>query len=155
MVGRAHRRISNMANADGTALEQNKALVRRYWEEVWNGGDLPLLDELISNPAVAERSRTFISKTLSAFSHSHVTIDDEIAEGDRVVTRYSWEAEHTGEWDLALSDFPMNLAPTGRRVWDRGIAIFLVTDGRIADQWSEWTKLELAQQLGAITSSGQ
>jgi predicted ester cyclase len=108
---------------------------------------------LFSNPAVAERTRTFISKTLSAFSHSRVTIDDEIAEGDKVVTRYSSEAEHTDKWDLALSDFPMNVPPTGRKVWDRGIAVFLIRDGRIADQWSEWTKLELAQQLGAITSS--
>jgi predicted ester cyclase len=133
-------------------LDDNLALVRRFWQEVWNEGKLELLDDLF-DPAVAELHRAFISRTLSAFSDSQVTIEDEIAEGDRVVTRYSWRAVHTGVWDLTLSDFPMQVPPTGKAVWDRGIGIFRISEGKVVENWVEWTKLELAQQLGAIQSS--
>ncbi len=67
-----------------------------------------------------------------------------------MVVRYSWQAIHTDVWELELEGIPMNVSPTGKSVWDRGIAIFQIADGKIVDGWSEWTKLELAQQLGAI-----
>jgi predicted ester cyclase len=132
------------------SLEENKAVVRRYWNEVWNQGRLELIGELFGPEGMVQRQREFVSKTLAAFSDSHVTLVDEVAEGDRVVVRYEWRARHTGEYDLTLGGIPMGVPPTGKDVWDRGIAIFQVVDGRIVGNWSEWTQLQLAQQLGAI-----
>jgi predicted ester cyclase len=132
------------------SLEANKAVVRRYWNEVWNEGKLELIEELFGSEAMVQGQRDFVSKTLAAFSDSLVTLLDLVAEGDRVVVRYEWRARHTGVYDLALGGIPMSVPPTGKDVWDRGIAIFQVVDGRIVGNWAEWTQLQLAQQLGAI-----
>ncbi len=66
------------------------------------------------------------------------------------MTRYVWRGVHTGVWNVHLEGLPMGVPPTGSGVWDRGIAIHRVRDGRIVEGWSEWTKLELAQQLGVV-----
>jgi SnoaL-like polyketide cyclase len=71
-----------------SVAEQNKAVVRRLWEEVWNQGHLDLLDELCA-PEMAAQLGSFIAKTRAAFSDSHVTIHDMIVEEDRVVTARS------------------------------------------------------------------
>lgn len=134
------------------STEENKALVRRYWEEVWNQGDLDLIEELFA-PDFFEEQKYFISRTLQAFSESHVTIDDMLADGDKVITRYTWRAVHSKVWDLELEGISMAVPPTGQAIWDRGITIFCIANGRITKYWSEWTKLELAQQLGAIATS--
>lgn len=131
--------------------ESNKDLVRKYWEEVWNRGNLDLIEELFA-PDLWAHQKTFIGKTRAAFADSRVTIDDMIAEGDKVVTRYSWRAVHEKAWDMTLSDLSMRVDPTGQAVWDRGIAIHQIAEGKIIASWSEWTKLELAQQLGAIAA---
>jgi predicted ester cyclase len=125
------------------------ALVRRFWEEVWNQGKLELLDGLFAPDLVAGR-KSFIGKTLHAFANSHVTIDDLIAVDDKVITRYTWRAIHREVWDESLAGVSMAVPPTGQAVWDRGIAIHRIVDGIIVEGWSEWTKLELAVQLGAI-----
>src|SRR5438105_9961827 len=132
------------------SLEENKALVLRYWEEVWNQGNLAVLGQLFGSDAVVQRQRTFVSKTLAAFASSQVTVTDLIAEGDKVVVRYEWRGVHTGVYDLTLSGVPMNLPPTGKEVWDRGIQINYIADGKIVDSVAEWTKLELAHQIGAL-----
>ena len=131
--------------------ERNKHLVRRYWEEVWNQGNLALIPDLIASDMV-DGQYYFLSRTLRAFAESVVTIEDMIAEGDKVVTRYRWDAVHRAVWDMELGGISMAVPPTNKRVWDRGIAIFRVADGKLVENWSEWTMLELAQQLGAISS---
>jgi predicted ester cyclase len=136
------------------SLEENKALALRYWEEVWNQGNLAALEELFSSEAVVERQRAFVSKTLAAFSDSRVTVTEVIAEGDKVVVRYEWRAVHTGVYDVVLSGVSMNVPPTGKAVWDRGIQINYIAGGKIADNVAEWTKLELAQQIGALPGAG-
>ena len=134
------------------STKENKILVQRYWEEVWNQGNLVLIDEFFAPPLI-DGQKYFISRTLQAFSDSRVTIEDMIAEGDKVVVRYSWQATHTSVWDITLSNLAMNIAPTSKQVWDRGIAIFRIADGKIVENWSEWTKLELAQQLGVVPTA--
>lgn len=134
------------------AGEDNVQVVQRYWEEIWNQGRLELIETYCA-PDLVESRRYFINRTRQAFSDSHVTIEDVIAAGEKVVVRYSWRGVHTGVWDLELEGIPMNVPPTGKAVWDRGIAIFQVMEGRIVAQWSEWTKLELAQQLGVAPRS--
>jgi predicted ester cyclase len=135
------------------AADANKAVVRRYWEEVWNEGTLDLLPELFAPEQVAVQRR-FIAATRAAFSQSHVTIEDMIAEGDKVVTRYHWRAVHSGVWDMDLHGLSMRVPPTGQAIWDAGIAIAHLRDGKIIAQPSVWTELELAQQLGAIPAPG-
>ena len=134
-------------------VEDNKALVRRYWEEVWNAGKLELLPDLFPREHV-EGQRFFVGRTMSAFSESRVAVADLIAEGDQVVTRYDWTAAHTGVWDVDLAGVSMAVPPTGRRIWDRGIALSRIDGGLIVDMPSEWTMLELAQQLGAVRLPG-
>ena len=97
------------------SAEANKALVRRYWEEVWNQGNLAMIEDLFS-PQLIEGQKYFVSRTLQAFSHSHVTIEDMIAEGDKVATRYSWQAVHLGVWDVMLKGLSMAVPPTGNQV---------------------------------------
>jgi predicted ester cyclase len=129
------------------AVENNISLVLDYWENVWNQGQVERLGEYYI-PELIEGRRYFIVQARAAFPDSHVTIDDVIATGDKVVVRYSWTGTHQHVWDFALEGIPMNAPPTGKALWDRGIAIFRVADGKIVEMWSEWTKLELAQQLG-------
>jgi predicted ester cyclase len=131
------------------STDENVKLVLRYWQEVWNEGNLSPLGELFA-PHLISGQHFFVSRTLAAFNESVVTIEDVIAQDDKVVVRYRWDAVHTGIWELELASIPMNVPPTGKRVWDRGIAIFQIRDGKINNNWSEWTKLELAQQLGVI-----
>ena len=136
------------------SVEANKWLVQRYWEEVWNQGNLAAIAELCA-PALAEGQHYFVSRTLQAFSDSVVTIDDMIAEGDKVATRYTWQAVHRAVWEIELAGLSMAVPPTNKAVWDRGIAIFRVADGRLVENWSEWTVLELAQQLGVLPGSAK
>lgn len=127
----------------------NKALVQRYWDEVWNQGNLDLIPELFA-PDLVEGQQFFLSRTLAAFSDSVVTIEELLADGDVVVTRYRWNATHTGVWDMTLADVPMSVPASGKRVWDAGIAISQIAAGKIVRNDPEWTKLELALQIGAV-----
>ena len=129
--------------------EANTNLVLRYWQEVWNNRNLEMIEELFA-PDQVSGQHFFVSRTHQAFTDGIVTVQDIFASGDKVVTRYEWSAVHTGVWELELGDIPMSVPPTGNRVWDRGISIFQVRDGKLIAGWSEWTKLELAQQLAAI-----
>jgi predicted ester cyclase len=131
------------------SIEANKRLVQRYWDEVWNQGNLAVLRELFA-PALVAGQHYFISRTLQAFADSQVTIDDIIAEDDKVVTRYSWRAVHRAVWEMELAGLSMAVPPTHKAVWDHGIAIFRIADGKLVENWSEWTVLELAQQLGVL-----
>ena len=134
-------------------MEANKAIVRRYWEEVWNQGKLELIDELQAPDYDRDGQRLFISSIHKGFSASKVTIEREIAEGDVVVTHYTWRAVHTGVWDIELEGLSMAVPPTGKKIWDEGITIFRIAEGQIVETWTAWTKLELAQQLGVVPSS--
>ena len=131
----------------------NQAIVRRYWDEVWNQGNLDLIPDLFA-PELVEGQKFFLSRTLAAFSDSVVTVEETLVAGAVVVTRYRWDATHTGVWDMTLADVPMNVPPTGKRIWDAGIATWHIADGKIVRNDSEWTKLELALQIGAVRAAG-
>jgi predicted ester cyclase len=131
--------------------EANKQLARRYWEEVWNQGNLALIPELFGS-ALVDGERNFISRTLSAFPESVVTIDDMIAEGDKVVVRYQWNAVHRSVWEMELGGISTAVPPTNKQVSITGIAICRVADGKMVENWAVWTALDLAQQLGVIPS---
>ena len=138
-------------------LEKNKALVRRYWEEVWNKVNLELIDEIYAPEMVDKRRnlKSFIPGWLKGFPDSRIAIEALIAENDLVVTRYSCQgAVHTGIWEFTLQGLSMAVPPTGKLVHDHGITIHRLADGKIVEDRVEWNTLEVAQQLGVVPTSG-
>jgi len=139
------------------STEENKALVRR-WEELWNQANLTLADELFSpifllhDPSSPveirgpEGYKQDIIRFRSVFPDLHVTLEDIIAEEEKVVARWTARGTHTGP----LRSFP----PTGRQVTLTGIDIFRIEDGKIAEEWSNADGLGMLQQLGIIPSIG-
>jgi steroid delta-isomerase-like uncharacterized protein len=136
-----------------TSPEENKALIRRYWQEASGRGLLAVMEEflapdVVSHPpasAIPEPVRgldafkQFIAAQFGAFPDMAVTVEDLIAEGDRVAARVTTRGTHAG--DL------MGLPPTGRQVEWSGISMTRHADGRIVEQWGEFDALGLLQQL--------
>ena len=124
------------------STEGNKAVVRRLWEEVWNRADLAVADQIF-DAAYAAHEKAFVPFVLAAFPDSRVTVEDLIAEGDKVVTRFTWRGTHHGEF--------MGVPPTGRRVEVGGIWIHRLENERIVEgrEWGQVDWLGLLRQLGA------
>ncbi len=138
------------------SLEENKAIARRYPEEVYNKKDIDVLDEIIDENIInhwwkpeingLQIIKEYISKNLVAFPDVKFTVEDQIAEGDKVVTRVSFTATHKGEF--------RGIAPTGKKVKVTGVIIFKITNGKIAETWAEMDALSWMQQLGVISMPG-
>jgi predicted ester cyclase len=120
--------------------EHNKATVQRPVEEVLNGGRLEVIDELYT-PELARAATRWITPFRASFPDLHMEIVELIAEGDKVVGRFTCSATHLGEW--------LGQAPTGRR-FERvdEVSIFWFRDGRIVHAWSLEDTLGRLQQLG-------
>jgi len=136
-------------------IEAEKRAVRRYYEEVLNGGNEGLLEELVA-PGYVEHDpfpgqgdglqglRERVALLRSAFSPCVYTIEDLIAEGDRVVVRWRSVGTHSGSF--------VGLPPTGRDYTMAGIDIHRLARGRLAEHWHVVDQLALLQQLGVIPS---
>ncbi len=134
--------------------EQNKALARRSLEEIWNKGNLAVADELIAPNHVAhdpanpnagsgpEATKQQASMYRTAFPDLQITIDDQVAEGDQVVTR--WTARGTHRGDL------MGIAPTGKQMTVTGINITRIAGGKAQEDWTNWDTIGMMQQLGVV-----
>ncbi len=133
--------------------ERNKAVIRRFVEEVQNQKNWDAFDELNSSdfvnlsappgvPDDKEGGKMFLGAFINAFPDSYVTIEDMIAEGDRVVTKKTFTGTHTGE----LSGIP----PTGNRVSIQYVDIMRVRDGQIVEHWLSMDQLSFMQQLGVV-----
>ncbi len=143
--------VSNAAALASTPVEDAKALVRRYLEEIVPSGDVELLDEVFATGLVAylgERSasgiqvmRDYVAAFHSAFPDVRYSIEDEIAEGDRIAARWRWEATHRGAFQ--------GIAPTGRQVSQTGTTVFPVSSGKIVEVWPQADFMGLMEQLGA------
>lgn len=133
--------------------EENKALVRRFYEAI-DTGDLALLDRFVAvdyidhNPGMPGLAsglvglRQFFTISLNGFSAFRHTIDDQIAEGDRVVTRLTAGGVHSGD----VFGFPA----TGRRVAMTSIAVHRIAGDKLVEHWSQSDNLGLLQQLGVL-----
>jgi predicted ester cyclase len=121
-------------------IEHNKAVIQRLIEEVLNGGQLEVIDELYA-PELAGAARRWITPFRTSFPDVHMEVVDLIAEGDKVVGRFTCSATHLGAW--------LGHAPTGRR-FERidEVSIFRLRDGRIIQAWSLEDSLGRLQQLG-------
>ena len=124
------------------STQENKTIVRRLWEEVWNQRALDVCDEIF-DAAYAEHERNFAPRLLAALPDSHHTIEDMIAQGDKVVTRFTWRGTHQGEFQ--------GIAPTGKQVEIKGIWIHRLAGDKIVEgrRWGVLDMLGLLQQLGA------
>jgi len=133
--------------------ERNKAVVRRFIEEVQNNKDWAAFDELNAPdfvnlsappgvPADLEGGKMFLGAFVKAFPDSHVTIDEMIAEGDRVATKKTMTGTHTGEFN--------GIEPTGKRIEIQYADILRLRDGQIIEHWLSMDQLRFMQQLGVI-----
>ena len=134
--------------------EENKTITRRFLEEIFAGGNLELVDELFApnfvlhDPSVPqevlgpEGIRQYITMYRTAYPDTYFTIEDQIAEGDRVVTRWTGQGTHQGEL--------MGIPPTGARVTVTGIEIDRIAGGKIEETWVSYDALGMMQQLGVI-----
>jgi steroid delta-isomerase-like uncharacterized protein len=132
--------------------DANRALIQRYFA-LWNDPDLSKLDELadIATPDIVDHAAgpdeqsglaglrdTFV-RWRSAFPDFVATIDDQIAEGDKVVTRWTLRGTHLGDY--------LGIAPTGRPVSMPAVSIDRIANGRITDEWYFADHLALLRQL--------
>ncbi len=124
------------------SAEENKALVRREQEELWSHtGNLDAAGELFV-PEYAEAAKKEAADFRQGFPDVVSTIEDLIAEGDKVVARWRAQATHQGEY--------MGIPPTGNRVDFTGISVYRIEAGKIAESWNVEDDLGLMRQIGAI-----
>jgi predicted ester cyclase len=140
------------------SAEDNKALVRRFVDEVQSGGNIDLIDEICSPgfvnhsappgvPADREGIKIVTAMFRGAFPDSYFTVEDMVAEGDKVATRKTFHGTHEGEF--------MGMPPSGRAVSMGLIDIVRIYDGRVVEHWAMGDSLGLMQQLGVIPQPGQ
>jgi steroid delta-isomerase-like uncharacterized protein len=135
------------------SAEQNKTLVRRLIEEPWKG-DMGVVDELIDHsyighdPSLPEPLRgpegvkEFISTYREAYSDARITVDEQIAEGDKVLTRWTGRGKHDG--DL------MGISPTGKQVTVTGLTLSRLANGKVVEEYTNWDTFGMMQQLGVV-----
>ena len=139
------------------SIEENKAIVRRFFEVGPSKGDLVAANELLSpnfslhTPLPSAPGVQGIIDTITtcrvAFEHLDVKVEDMVAEGDKVAARFVANGIHQGSF--------MNLPPTGRPITMTGIEIFRIENGKIAELWAEANLLGLMQQLGILPPLGE
>lgn len=129
--------------------EQNKAIVRRFFDEVWNGQRLEVVDEVFAptvllggQPVPRDTIKQVVATRRAAFPDIQVTVDDQVAEGDKVSTRRTWRATHQGPY--------RGIAATGKRVTWSQISIVRLVDGKIVEDWPVADEVALLQQLGHL-----
>ena len=136
--------------------EENKALVRRWFEEVWNKGRAEAIDEMFdangiahglsddpANPIRGPRDfRPFHTVFRDAFPNMEIVVEDTVAEGDKVAARCSVRAKHEGEF--------LGRAATASAVDFTGITIVRIQDGKIVEAWNNFDFMTLHRQVGLL-----
>ena len=135
------------------SLQENKAIIRRFVES-YNTGNLDLLDDIVAPDFVdhvhqlsPEGVKQVINMALKAFHDYHETIEDIIAEGDKVWVRIKATGTHTGEF--------MGIAPTGNKITMMFADMFRIVNGKIVEYWEVRDGLDYNKQLGIIEYTEQ
>ena len=139
------------------STEENKAVVRRVIEEAWNKGDLAVADEVIDTNFVfhaagqefkgPEGLKQAVTIYRTAFPDFHITIDDMVAEGDKVASRFTVRGTHKG--DL------MGIVPTGKQVTITGTVFNRFVGGKEVEARASMDQLGMLQQMGVVPPMGQ
>jgi steroid delta-isomerase-like uncharacterized protein len=138
---------------------ENKALVQRLYEEVWNNRRLEVANELIS-PSHAlhdnhlldsgvgpETYKRMVTRYIAAFPDLRFTVEDMICENDKLVVSWIVSGTHKGEF--------RGIPPTNRKISVDGITINHIANGKIMDSYVSWDALGMMQQLGVVSASEQ
>ncbi len=139
------------------STEDNKALLRQFYEEVLNQHNLAAMEKYIAPdcmdhtlppgmPQGIEGVKMFTSIFLTAFPDIRNKAEDMIAEGDKVVARISFDGTHQGAFQ--------GIPPTGKQVKVPGIDIVRISGGKIVEHWSNFDQMGMLQQLGVIPAPG-
>jgi steroid delta-isomerase-like uncharacterized protein len=142
---------------EAVSTEENKALVRRFVDEVQSQGNIDALDEICSPefvnhsappgvPPNCEGVKQLTAMFRQAFPDSYFTIEDMMAEVDKVATRKTFHGTHKGEF--------MGIPPTGQQVSMGLIDIVRIADGRVVEHWAMADNLGMMQQLGIVPRPG-
>jgi len=134
------------------SLEENKVLVRHLFKEVWNKANLNIVDELCATNFTFSYAPSGISNDLEGYKQTGIiftsgisdveaTLEDVVAEGDKVAVRYKVSCKHTGEF--------MGVPPTGKQLEIVGFSIFRIEGNKIVEEWGEMDMMGLMQQIGA------
>ena len=140
------------------STEEYKAILRQFFEVLFNAGDLSIADEVAGinylnhNPVPGELPgreglKAFVTYLRTAFPDIHFTIEDQVAEGDKVATRFIGRGTHQAEF--------AGIPATGRRIAISAFNIHRVTEGKIEEGWLNWDALGMMQQLGVIPRLGE
>ena len=133
-------------------MADSKEIVRQVLEDSWK--DLGVIDELVSTDYVGhdparpepirgpQGAKENVNQYREAFEGAHITVKDQIGQGDSVATRWEGRGRHTGEI--------MGIPPTGKDVVVEGITVSRLEGGRIVEEWTNWNTLGMLQQIGAI-----
>jgi len=143
--------LAGLGRRERAKLEKNKGIVRRSVDEFWNKGDIAAVDELYAtnyvnhDPAAPDRRdleglKQWARAVFGGMPDLHVTIEDMIAEGDKVTKRYTTRFTWTGEF--------MGMPPTGKQATEHGTSIYRIVDGKIVEIW--WCRESLVSmyQMG-------
>ena len=131
--------------------EQNKATARRFYDEVFNRGDVSAIDQLCAadfqdhtampgQPPGPQGLKQIMGTYLKAFPDIKVTVEEMIAEGDLVAARFAGTATHKGEM--------FGTAPTGKRITFSGIDFLRFKNGKVTDAWHQGDDVIALMQLG-------
>ena len=141
------------------SAEENKAILRyKHIDELFNKGNLSIADEIISPDYVyyghggleedkgIEGVKRLVTMFRTAFPDGHFTIDDMVAEGDKVVVRYTVTGTHKGEY--------MGIAPTGKKINMKSAIFYRFAGGKQVEAWHISDRLGMMQQLGVVPPTG-
>jgi steroid delta-isomerase-like uncharacterized protein len=131
------------------SLEENRAIVRRFIE-AYNKQNFDLLDDFVAADYVdhtnqirgLENLKQLMMLAVKAFPDWHETIEDIIAEGDKVWVLLTYTATHTGEW--------LGIAPTGKKITTKAVDIYRIENGKLREYWNVTDNTGLFKPLGVI-----
>jgi len=135
------------------SIEENKAAIREFFEQVWNAGDEAAIERFIAAEAAGNDPDFGIGREgfkqqwrnwRRAFPDLHFEVEELVAEGDTVVSRWTLTGTQTGEF--------LGIAPTGRKIRVAGMSLDHLKDGVLVSGFDGWDNLGLRQQLGALPS---
>ena len=121
----------------------NKELVRRFFDERWNHGNLDVCDEMLASSFDIQGAKAWTRSVYATFGNINLTILDLLAEGEQIALHWRLTATHQGDY--------LGVAATGKPVTYQGIALLRIVDDKIVDDLAYWDNLLILQQLGATS----